>query len=408
MNPTWKDVMKFELKENPIIFDLGGYLGDWTQISKEYYSNSTVYVFEPVKKNYDIIVNRFINDSSVKVFNFGLSDKNDIVKISLTGDSSSMHISDDSNYEDVEIRDICEFLFENNIFSVDLIKINIEGEEYNLLEYLSESTELNIFENYLVQFHKFVDDYENRRSKILSNISKYYDRLFNYEMIFEGWTQKKIKNIGCIGDSHISIFSNNERIIDVDKYTKSDYFNSYRVGSWLAFNLNNRIDDIKNISNQMIEDTIILCFGEIDCRAQVKKISEDNNRDYNDVIKEIVDNYFILIDSIKDKNIIINSVTPELVENPHQYYYKDNLEDFDCPRGTYQERKIYKEIFNKLVEEECNLRGIKFLNIYNMIENSLYKSKLYLDDIHLKPMNVNYLIKRSLIDLKIIKKNDSN
>lgn len=332
MNPTWKDVMKFELKENPIIFDLGGYLGDWTQIAKDYYSDSTIYVFEPVKRHYDIIVNRFINDSNVKVFNFGLSDKNDVVKITLTGDSSSIHISNDSNYEYVEIKDIREFLFTNNIFTVDLIKINIEG------------------------------------------------------------------------DSHISIFSNNERIIDFGKYTKSDYFNSYRVGSWLAFNLNNRIDDIKNISNQMIEDTIILCFGEIDCRAQVKKISEDNNRDYNDVIREIVNNYFILIDSIKDKNIIINSVTPELVENPHHYYYKDNLEDFDCPRGTYQERKIYKEIFNKLVEEECNLRGIKFLNIYNMIENSLYKSKLYLDDIHLNPINVNYLIKRSLIDLKIIKK----
>lgn len=407
MNPTWKDVMKFELKENPIIFDLGGYLGDWTQISKEYYSNSTVYVFEPVKKNYDIIVDRFINDSSVKVFNFGLSDKNDIVKISLTGDSSSMHISDNSNYEDVEIRDIREFLFENNIFSVDLIKINIEGEEYNLLEYLSESTELNIFENYLVQFHKFVDDYENRRSKILSNISKYYDRLFNYEMIFEGWTQKKIKNIGCIGDSHISIFSNNERIIDIDRYEKSEYFTSYRVGSWLAFNLNNRIDDIKNISNKMIEDTIILSFGEIDCRAQVKKITEDNSRDSDDVIKEIVDNYFILIDSIPNKNIIISSITPELVENPHHYYYKDNLQDFDCPRGTYQERKNYKEIFNKLMEEGCNLRGIKFLNIYNMIENSTHKNKLYLDDIHLKPINVNYLIKRSLIDLKMIK-DDSN
>jgi FkbM family methyltransferase len=402
MNPTWKDVMKFELRESPVIFDLGGYLGDWTQIAKEYYDNSTIYVFEPVKKNYDIIVNRFINDNSVKVFNFGLSDKNDTVKISLTGDSSSMHISDDSNCEDVEIKDIREFLFENNIFSVDLIKINIEGEEYNLLEYLSSSTELNIFENYLVQFHKFVDDYENRRNKILTNISQYYDRLFNYEMIFEGWTHKKIKNIGCIGDSHISIFSNNERIIDVDKYIKSDFYNSYRVGSWLAFNLNKRIDEIKNISNNMSEDTILFCFGEIDCRAQVKKISEDYNRDFNDVIKEIVDNYFILIDSITDKSIIIHSITPELVEHPHHYYYKDHLEDFDCPRGTYQERKLYKEIFNKLVQEKCDFRGIKFSNIYNMIENSLYKNKLYLDDIHLKPMNVNYLIKRSLIDLKII------
>jgi len=88
MIPTWKDVMKFKLKENPIIFDLGGYMGDWTQIAKEYHSDSIIYVFEPVKKHYDIIVNRFINDSSVKVFNFGLSDKNDFVKITLTGDSS--------------------------------------------------------------------------------------------------------------------------------------------------------------------------------------------------------------------------------------------------------------------------------------------------------------------------------
>ena len=64
------------------------------------------------------------------------------------------------------------------------------------MEYLTSHPELNIIENYLIQFHKFVDGYENRRSKILSNISKYYDRLFNYEMIFEGWTQKRIKNIG--------------------------------------------------------------------------------------------------------------------------------------------------------------------------------------------------------------------
>lgn len=30
MNVTWSDVMKFELPPSPIIFDVGGYEGTWT------------------------------------------------------------------------------------------------------------------------------------------------------------------------------------------------------------------------------------------------------------------------------------------------------------------------------------------------------------------------------------------
>lgn len=395
MMPTWKDVMKFELKSNPIIFDLGGYLGQWTEIAKEYYPDSVIYVFEPVKKHYDVIVDKFSGDASVKVFNFGLSDKNDKVRITLTGDSSSMHLTNDDS-EEIEIRDIREFLFENDLYNVDLIKINIEGEEYNLLEYLCKTPELNIFENYLVQFHRFIDNYESRRENILSVIRKYYDIPFNYEMVFEGWTLKKTEKIGCIGDSHISIFSDSKTIIDIDKIVETENFISYRTGSWLAYNLNKKIDDISSIVNRMNTDTILFCFGEIDCRAQVKKVSEDNDRDYTDVVGEIVENYFNLIDSI-NKNIIVHSITPELVENPHHYYYKDHKEDFDCPRGTLKERKEYKDLFNKLVKIECDKRNIRFSNIYEMLESSEYKGKFYLDDIHLIPNNVKYLLKRALI-----------
>lgn len=392
--PTWKDVMKFTLKSNPIIFDLGGYLGQWTEVAKEYYPDSTIYVFEPVKSHYDVIVDKFKNDKSVKVFNFGLSDKNDRVKITLTGDSSSIHLTNDDS-EEIEIRDIREFLFEKNIFSVDLVKINIEGEEYNLLEYLCKTPELNIFENYLVQFHKFIDGYEERRENILNEVKKYYDVIFNYEMVFEGWSLKHTKKIGCIGDSHISIFSDSTTIIDIGKIVESDNFISYRAGSWLAYSLDKKIGDFTPIINSIDTDTILFCFGEIDCRAQVKKISEDSNRDYVEVIGEIVENYFKLIDFCY-KNVIVHSITPELVENPHNYYYKDHKEDFDCPRGTLAERKKYKDLFNKLVKDECDKRCIKFSNIYDMLESSEYKSKFYLDDIHLIPNNVRYLIKRAL------------
>lgn len=399
--PTWKDVMKFNLSDNPIIFDLGGYMGEWTQIAKDYYPNAIVYVFEPVKKHYDIIYEKFKNDNNVKIFNFGLSDKNDKVKITLTGDSSSIHLIDD-NSEEIELIDIRDFLLDNKIFKVDLIKINIEGEEYNLLEYLCSTPELNIFENYLVQFHKFIDNYEVRRSNILNIVRKYYDIIFNYEMVFEGWSIKNTKKIGCIGDSHVSIFSNSETIIELESLVDNERFTSYRMGSWLAYNLDKRVNEIKNVISQMDEETILFCFGEIDCRSQVKKISEDNNKPYTEVIEDIVRNYFIMIDNITDKKILIHSITPELVENPHHYYYKDHLEDFDCPRGTLCERKEYKEVFNNLVKNECELRNIGFINIYDMLETSKYKTHFYLDDIHLVPNNVKYMIKRALIE------NDNN
>lgn len=399
MMPTWKDVMKFTLNNKPIIFDLGGYLGQWTEIAKEYYPDATIYVFEPVKKHYDVICEKFKGDDSVKVFDFGLSSKNETVKITLTGDSSSIHLESD-DFEEIEIRDIREFLFENKIFHVDLVKINIEGEEYNLLEYLCSTPELNIFENYLVQFHRFIDNYEIRRQNILEVVNKYYDVIFNYEMIFEGWSLKRKERIGCIGDSHISIFSDVDTIVGIDTIIESDYYITYRAGSWLAYNLDKKIPEIVSVVSQMNVDTILFCFGEIDCRAQVKKISEDSNRDSDDVIAEIVSNYFKLVDTIikrVKKNVIIHSITPELVENPHHYYYKDHKEDFDCPRGTLLERKGYKDTFNKLVEIECNNRNIKFCNIYNMLEDSEYKSEFYIDDIHLSPLAVKYLIKRALI-----------
>lgn len=186
---TWKDVMRFSLNENPIIFDVGGFLGDWTEEALKYHPNAIIYVFEPVSGYYNIIKNRYATNPNVKVFNFGLSNETKSIDISVGGDSSSVHrvVGD---VERINLKCINDFVNEESIEKIDLIKINIEGEEYPLLEWMVESTDLLKFDNFLIQFHTFVDNYLNRRLNIQEKLSLNYEQLFNFEMIFEGWKRK--------------------------------------------------------------------------------------------------------------------------------------------------------------------------------------------------------------------------
>ena len=401
-NPTWDDVMKFEIKENPIIFDVGGYMGDFVQLCLDRYKNPTVYVFEPVFSFYEKIVNRYKTNENIKVFNFGLSDITREELITINGDASSINLKSDKS-ESIKLKSIKEFLFEENIFGVDLIKINIEGEEYALLEYLSSIPELNVFENYLVQFHTFIDGHIEKKQLILDKIKKYYDVIFNFEFIFEGWSQKKIQKINCFGDSHVSIFSYTDDIIQFNKTIINSSYYCNHFGPYLAYNLINKRNVSEKINSVPFDENILICFGEIDCRAQVKKIMDEQNRDYTDVINELVDRYFEFIDSLYNKNIILFSLTPELKEEPHKYYYSNNLDVFDKPRGTYSERRKFKEYFNKIVQEKCLSKGYKFISIYDyLVDEESTKEIYYLDDIHLKPKNVSYLINREMISNNLI------
>lgn len=395
-NPTWSEVMRFNLEPNPIIFDVGGYRGDFVNIVINRYENPTVYVFEPVKEFYDIIVDRYKDNSNVKVFNFGLSDKDRIEYISNAADSSSTFRGD--GVTEIKLKGICEFLFEEQIFNVDLIKINIEGEEYRLLNHLVKTPELIIFNNLLIQFHNFIDGCIEKRQEILNESLKYYDRLFNYDFIFEGWSLKKIKHIKCLGDSHISIFSNSETLVLENRYHSYENFSTYRFGPYLAYTLNTKNNVSQIISKLSKDEHLLLSFGEIDCRAQVKKICDETNRPYTVVIDEILGNYFRFINTLNMKNLLLLSVAPELKESPFEFYYNQNPQVFDKPRGTYAERREYKEYFNNGLEMFCKQNGYKFINLYQYLINEFdTKSIYFLDDIHLKPNRVKYLIKKELI-----------
>jgi FkbM family methyltransferase len=178
----------YPLNENSIVFDLGGYKGEFTE---EIYNkfNCTVYVFEPVYELFKIIKDKFNKNDKINVFNFGLSDCNKSLEINLADNASSIY-GKNGVKETIKLVSIFDFISENKIHYVDLLKINIEGGEYEVLpELINKGYVVNI-ENLQIQFHDFVDDAISKREKIINNLSKTHSSTFSYYMVWENWRLK--------------------------------------------------------------------------------------------------------------------------------------------------------------------------------------------------------------------------
>jgi len=181
----------YPLNEDSIVIDLGGYEGRFVnKITQKYGCN--VYVFEPMKKYYDILINNFSLNEKVRILDFGCSDKDETIKIYHSDDASSVYRGTGS-YEEIKVRRLSDFIKENNIQKVDLLKINIEGSEFEVLNDLIYNDMLNVFENIQVQFHSFVDDAVNKRNKIRNYLLKSHTETYSYEFVWENW--KKIITI---------------------------------------------------------------------------------------------------------------------------------------------------------------------------------------------------------------------
>jgi FkbM family methyltransferase len=178
-----------ELNEKSIVFDCGGYKGSWTSdIFSKYCSN--VYVFEIVKEYADLIKKRFSQNEKIKIYSFGLGRTDEALSISVAENSSSVTRTIGNQSKLVEIKCFSKFIDINNISNIDLIKINIEGSEYDLLEHIIESKKINMIDNLQIQFHSFFPDAKNRRKQIQIKLEETHLQTWNYEFVWENWKRK--------------------------------------------------------------------------------------------------------------------------------------------------------------------------------------------------------------------------
>lgn len=181
--------LDYDLNEKSVVFDIGGYKGEFAgDIFCKY--NATIYVFEPVLSFFEIIQKKFSNNPKVKAYNYGLAGKDEQMVISMSDNSSSIFLQTEES-ETIQLKSIVNFIQEHNIQFVDLIKINIEGGEYELLEALIDHNLISVFKNIQVQFHDFLlEDGKERMNRIQEHLAKTHQITYQYEFVWENWELK--------------------------------------------------------------------------------------------------------------------------------------------------------------------------------------------------------------------------
>lgn len=175
----------YGLDNSSVVFDLGGYEGEW---ASEIYSRyrSKIYVFEVYKPYAEAIIKRFKYNPDIHVFAFGLSSENKVETIAVDDNSTSLY-KETGTKARVELISAAEFIRKNNISSIYLMKINIEGGEYDLLDHLIETGCHKIIRNLQIQFHNFVPDAIHRMSKIREKLSVTHSTTYQFDFVWENW-----------------------------------------------------------------------------------------------------------------------------------------------------------------------------------------------------------------------------
>jgi len=175
----------YDLNENSLVFDVGGYQGEWAEKIYNLY-RSKIWIFEPHPIFNDNLKLKFADNDSIKVYPFGLGGLSEKLFLSNDENSSSLHKTGTDKIE-VSIKNISDFLEELEVTNVDLIKINIEGAEYELLENLIDNNKVKVFRNIQVQFHNFIIDPYKRVLKIRRSLKKTHSPTYIYRFVWENW-----------------------------------------------------------------------------------------------------------------------------------------------------------------------------------------------------------------------------
>ena len=181
--------LTYDLNENSTVIDLGGYTGEWArEIINRY--NCNVYLVEPVEESYKILLEKFRSNPKVHILKVGIGIKNTEKVMYVNGDGTSFN-TETGEAITVEIRTVESVLNQWNLEKIDLLQVNIEGDEYELLQHMIDTGLINKFKNLQVQFHLGIKDAVAKHESICEGlIEKGFKIKYSYPYVWEAWTKE--------------------------------------------------------------------------------------------------------------------------------------------------------------------------------------------------------------------------
>ena len=168
-------VRYFKLPKNPVVVDVGGYIGDFTLYAAKYLRARKVIVYEPTKENFELLSRNVGNNSfegDVVAVNKAVGVDPEIrLNVEISG-NDEIHVSSywyqKSEQRVVPCVTLAELMETHGLDSVDLLKVDCEGGEYDIFPALEDAT-LGKIRNIVFEYHQ-VDGFEERLRHVLDRL----------------------------------------------------------------------------------------------------------------------------------------------------------------------------------------------------------------------------------------------
>lgn len=131
-----------------VIFDVGANIGVVSLWLSEKFPGASIYAFEPIKENFELLRRNTADKKNIRIFSFGLSSDDRLTDFysnadanNLGGFSEYQRPNDADNlgnysiaHKGIEIRSVSAVLQELGLKRIDIIKVDTEGAEYEIIQ----------------------------------------------------------------------------------------------------------------------------------------------------------------------------------------------------------------------------------------------------------------------------------
>jgi FkbM family methyltransferase len=181
-----------DIDSDSVVVDVGAFTGKWAQQIVERY-DPVIYAFEPNPKPFARLQERAVNNPKLQPIPYGLGDEDVTVEFTVKGLGSSMCDERASNADTprikVDIAAVDRVWRELQLGHIDLMKINIEGAEFPLLEKMISADLLKNVDCFMIQFHEWHPGAYSKRQHIRQELSKTHRLEWDYHFIWEKWVR---------------------------------------------------------------------------------------------------------------------------------------------------------------------------------------------------------------------------
>jgi FkbM family methyltransferase len=177
--------LDYPLDARAIVFDVGGFEGQWaSDIFARYLCR--IHVFEPVREFADAIARRFAANDRIKVHPVALGAETGLAELTIAADGSSLYLPG-ARRMTIDIVTPELVFAKEKLDEISLMKINIEGAEYDLLDHMISTGLIRRIENIQVQFHSHLPEAQRRVRDIHARLAETHQPTFQYRFVWENW-----------------------------------------------------------------------------------------------------------------------------------------------------------------------------------------------------------------------------